>query len=117
MVVPPGSHFPNRIFNVNSTDDGLAKAKSRLNAGNRIVAKSCPAFSKGKPSAPRSQFSLETKTRVRKHTKQCAKLFVLRTRISLTRRSTEFATGRVAAALARAKPSVASPLPLLLAKS
>src|SRR5947207_11247113 len=105
MVAHQRSTSPKRRFNASSIGAGPAKAKSRPSEKRKIVAKFCPAFLKVKRSARQLGSLFATKTRGRGITPRQKKNFGRRTPISLTRRNTEFETGRAEDARRREKRS------------
>src|ERR1041384_2567113 len=105
MVVRQGSKFLKPKSNVSSTDAVQAKAKLPPNEKRKIIAKFFQEFLKARRWVRQSPFWFETKTPGPKTTLPSREHFVRLTRISLTKRSMEFETGRAGGALRRAKQS------------
>src|SRR6266404_4514914 len=94
MVARPRSTSQKLRFSASWIDVDQVKAKSPHSEKKKIGAKFCPAFLKAKLSVHRSAFWFATKTLVQKIMLLSRKRFARHTPTSLTKRSTEFETGR-----------------------
>src|SRR5436309_15116796 len=105
MVALQRLRFRKLKFRPTSTGGGRVKVKLPPNGRNKIAVKFFPASSKAKPSARRSESWFATRMRGRRITPRWQRRSGRRTRISPTKQSMEFETGRAGEELRREKRS------------